>query len=332
MADATTPPADDSTKTPPAPTEEEVKAANKAEDAKWQGDFKEEDLTVPYSRDEEEDDDTNGDKGAGSADDKSDKSKVDEGGKSKDDGSVEGEPEDEDERFEEPAPVVTIADPGEYKAPDVSFKVEIKDGDKSKTVTIKTPEDAERIAENPDYFENPKQLMDFINKQSKMNNALDRSKEKYDDQKAKFDEQSEVETERQGYVDHIEKEIAYLIGKKELPAIPADLKEADWDDPEVAKREEIKLHRLLISRIQKERDTRVKAGLSPFVSALDVWKDIKNEKKAKDTETKAAGDSRKAAGARVAGVSASDQTPYVPKGIAVGNPNVFKRGQAAWDN
>ncbi len=50
----------------------------------------------------------------------------------------------------------------------------------------------------------------------------------------------------------------------------------------------------------------------------------------KKEETKAAGEARKAAGARVAGSSPAQQGSYVPKGIAVGNPNVFKRSEAIW--
>src|ERR1700741_82746 len=139
---------------PAKPTEEQVKAHNEAEEARWQGDYKEEDLAVPYKREDAKDDKKPGDKPDGT--------QGDDGGDKPDDKPGDSE---EVEQYSEPAPVITVEDTGEYKPADYSFEVTLKDG---KTVKVSTTEEAEKLADNPDNFETPKQLMDFINKQNKM--------------------------------------------------------------------------------------------------------------------------------------------------------------------
>lgn len=309
------------------PTEEQVKTANELEKAKWEGDYSEEDLKVPYKREEDDGD-------------KSKDSKTDDGSATKGDAKAGDDAEKPTEapavEYTEPTPILTVEDPGEFKPGDYSFKVVLKDGKKT---TVKTPQDAEDIAEDPENFETPAQLMDFINKQNKMNRNLERDEEKYQAQKEQFESQSAQESQRMEIVDNIAKEIQYLLDKGELPQITDPEVRRRWEtdpkaslDKEFIKNPGVAEQIQLVNKIAEEREARVKAGLSPNVSAIDMWREIKSEVEAKSKENKAAGESRKAAGSRVAGTSPAAQAPYVPKGIAVGNPNVFKRDQAVWDD
>ncbi len=99
----------------------------------WQDDFKDEELTIPYKREEKDagntDDSATTDKGDGTA-----------GGEDVADAEVQ-------EVYTDPAPIVTVEDPGDYTPADYSFEVTLKDG---KTVKVSTPEDAEKLADDPD--------------------------------------------------------------------------------------------------------------------------------------------------------------------------------------
>lgn len=299
---------------PATPTEDQVKVANEAEEAKWQGDFPEENLTIPYKR---EDDSASTDK-------------------SKATDNSEDDPENEEENTEvvtysDPEPIVTVQDPGDYKPADYSFEVTLKDG---KSVKVSTPEDAEKLADDPENFETPKQLMDFINKQNKMNTKLDKDKSDYDQRKAEFDTQTETEESRQANIENFTAEFKYLADKGLMPKIPKEFMDADWQDPEIAKQPGVKEQIELLDYMVKENETRMKAKVKPLTSIVDAYNawQLDTGRKQQEADNKAAGEARKAAGARVAGVSPSQQGSFVPKGIAVGNPNVMKRGAAVWDN
>lgn len=288
-------------------TEEQIKQANEAEAANWQGDFDAEDLKIPYTREVEP--------------------------KPEEPKATEEVAENEDENLEVrevPDSVVTVNDPGEYKPADYSFEVTLADG---KSVTVNSPEEAEKIADDADNFETPKQLLQFIRKSQRMENSLDRDKEKYEAQKEKFDEQSAEEKSRQETVNTFESEFLYLAGKGLIPKLSKELMSADWADPEVSKDKDVKVYAGIMDYLVKENAVRAKAGVKPMTSILDAftgWQ-LDSEQKTQADEKKAAGEARKAAGSRVAGVSATQQGSFAPKGIAVGNPNVFKRGQAIWD-
>ena len=312
----------------PAPTPEQVEAANKAEEARWQGDFKDEDLTIPYKSEGEDESKKDG------------KSAKTDGDGTGEDGKNEDEESDaeEVEQYSEPVPVITVQDPGEYKPADYSFEVTLKDG---KTVKVTTPEEAEKLADDPDNFETPKQLMDFINKQNKMQRNLDRDYEKWEAQKKTFTEQLETETQRRETIDTFVGEFQYLEGKGKIPKVAKEYRDADWSDPEVAKQPGVKEQIAILRYMEKENADRAKAKVKPLTSIIDAynaWKEDEGEQeranKAKEEEEakKAAAEARKAASGRVAGVSPAAQGTYVPKGIAVGNPHVFDRGAAQWDD
>lgn len=289
------------------PTEDQIKSANEAEMQRWEGDFPEEDLQVKYKREEDQGEDS--------------KSEV----------ATEDEEEPEHVEYSDPEPVLTTQDPGEYKAADYSFDVTLKDG---KTVTIKTPEDADKVAEDPDNFEKPKQLLDFINKATSMRNKLERDYEKWEDSKKTFETQSQTETQRVETVKTFTAEFDYLADKGLLPAIPRELKNADWQDPEVAKDPVVKQYNEILDYLLKENEVRAKAKIRPLTSIIDAFNawTLETGKQAATESKKAAGEARKAAGSRVAGVSSSEQKGFVPKGIAVGRTGMFDRNQAVWDN
>jgi hypothetical protein len=299
---------------PQVPTEDQVKAANEAEAKKWEGDFSEESLSIPYKREEIKTND-----------------------KQTDDKSTDTEDVTEDTdtevTYSEPEPVVTVQDPGQYTPADYSFEVTLANG---KSVKVSTPEEADKLAEDPENFETPKQLLDFIRRSQKMENSLDRDKTKYEADKKAFDEQKASETQRLEALNVMQSEFDYLVSKGSLPKIDKQYLDADWSDPEVAKQSGVKEQIDLINYMQKENAVRAKAKVKPITSVVDAynaWKlENKSEIDAKEQARVAAGEARKAAGARVAGSSPAQQGSYVPKGIAVGNPNVLKRGAAVWDD
>lgn len=311
----------------PVPTEEQVKAANEAEEAKWQDDFKEEDLVIPYKQ---KDNNESEDKKDGK--DSEQKTKTTEQEGKTDDGSSD------EVVYSEPEPLVTVEDPGEYRPADYSFEVTLKDG---RTTKVSTPEEADRLSEDPDNFETPKQLLDFIKKSTQMQNKLDKDYEKWESQNKTFQEQTETETQRRENIENFVSEFNYLVNKGLVPKIDKQYVDADWSDPEIAKQSGVKEQIALLNYMVKENEERSRAKIKPLTSMIDVYNawmqdedHQKAEAKRKEAEEaqKAAGEARKAAGARIAGVSPSQQGTYVPKGIAVGNPNVFKRGAAVWDN
>lgn len=302
------------------PTQEQIDEADKAEDEKWQGDFKEEDLKIPYKREAEDDKSKNGTTDSSATADKGNGTSSDE----------DVEDEEIQEVHEEPTPVVTIQDPGEYKPADYSFDVTLADG---KTVKISNPEDAEKISEDPDNFKTPKQLLDFIKRSTQMQNKLDKDLERYEEQKNAFNIQTQTQSQRQEIVNNTANEIEYLVEKGKLPKADEKYATANWSDPLVSKQPGVKEQIALLNYMSKENNLRAKAGIKPFgpIDALTAMQSDENEQ-ARLKKAKEAGEQRRAASSKVAGVSPTQTGAYVPKGIAVGNPNVFKRNQAVWDN
>ncbi|CAB4132708.1 hypothetical protein UFOVP253_56 [uncultured Caudovirales phage] len=298
-----------------APTQEQLdanKAAVDAENARWQGDFKEEDLIIPYKREENDENKDN----KGDSDKKADDTNTND--------------EELEVTYEAPAPVVTASDPGTFTPGDYSFEVTLKDG---KSVKISTPEEADKIADDPDNFETPRQLSDFLKKSLTMSNKLERDREKYEADKKLYDEQTETAKQRQETVDSLSSELNYLVSKGLMPKIDAKYVNADWTDPAVASQPGVKEQIALLNYMVKENEVRMKAGVKPITSGVDAfnaWK-LENAGKEAQDEAKAAGEARKVASARVAGSSPAQQGSFVPKGIAVGRV-MPQRGAAVWDN
>lgn len=294
-----------------SPTEEQVKAANEAEMARWEDDFDQDSLEVK-SKNEVED--------AQGSDEEAEE-------------EVEsGEPADDEvvEQHNEPAPVITTEDPGEYKAADYSFEVTDKDG---KTVKISTPEEAEKFADDDDNFTTARALKDFLSKAGKMETKLDRDYEKWETLKKTHNDQIATQQERDKTVQSLTAGFEYLIAKGFMPQIdPADAV-ADWNDAEVAKHAGVKEQIALINYMTKENAQREKAGIPILASALDAFNawTLDTGRKQEAQDQRAAGQARRAAGARVASVSSSNQGTYIPKGIAVGR-TLPLRGAANWED
>jgi hypothetical protein len=303
-----------------APTEEQIVSANEAEMSRWEDDFDQDKLEV---KSKPEGDDAN-DKATG----KDNEEVVNNSGNAKSDTGAKEV--DNQEEYSAPESVVTVDDPGDYQAADYSFEVTLKDG---KTVKVSTPEEADKLADDPDNFETPKQLMDFINKQNKMNRNLDRDFDKWESQKKTFDDQTATAQERQQSVDNLVKGFEYLTAKGLLPEVDeADLT-ADWNDPEVAKHDGVKEQIELMSYMVKENASRTKAGIPLLTSALDAYNSwqLDTSRQREEQQHKEDGEARRMAGARVSGVSTGPQAPYVPKGISVGRTLNF-RGGANWED
>lgn len=296
------------------PTEEQVTKANEAELAKWEGDFPEEDLTIPYKRE----------------DDAEEKPKATEPPKDDDTTTAPTEEDTETVAYTDPTPLVTVQDPGEYTPADYSFEVTLKDG---KTKKITSSEQADELAEDPENFETPKQLLDFIRRSQKMENQLDKDKATYDDTKKKFDEQVASESERMESINSMAAEFDYLIGKGLVPKVAPEFINADWQDPEVAKQPGVKEQSEILSYMVKENQARSKAKvkqLTSVVDAFNAWQ-LDTERKQVAEDSKAAGQARKAASARISSGSPAQQGTFVPKGIAVGKV-MQRRGAAVWDD
>lgn len=294
--------------------EDQVKTANDMEAARWGDDFPIDQLDVPYTREEPTLESKKGEQTQTTDDD--------------------NEEEDEEDESLDLAPVEQVdksEDPGSYVPKDYSFKVTIAGG---KEVTISSPKEAESIADNPDNFETPKQLMDFLNKSNKLERNLEHDQDDWQRRRDAYDAKVQSVTERQTVVNNLSNEIEYLGNKGLLPKIPAEYKDADWSDAEVRKQTGVKEAIGLINYMTKENTRREKAGISPISSALDALNAFNQDKERKEAvkHSKEAGESRKVAGARIAGVSAGSEGGYTaPKGIAVGNPNVLKRGRVDWE-
>lgn len=226
------------------------------------------------------------------------------------------------------APVTTVTDPGEFKPQDYSFDVTI-DG---KTTKVATVEEADAIAANPDNFETPAQLMDFIRKSNKMENGIEKDKAAWDQAKQSFDQQQQAETDRREQIDTIAAEINYLQQRGDLPPVNETYTNADWKDPLVAKQPGVREQLALLTYMGEENDRRAKAGLKSRISVLDAFNgwQIEQAKNKAATDKKTAGEQRKNAGSKVAGQQAAPVTTR-PTGIKVGRVGNLNDLSAGWN-
>lgn len=281
----------------------------------WQSDFTDEQLTIPYKREATDE----------KTEDESDK----------DSGDTETAGEDTDatlsEELSEVEPVITVQDPGEYQPADYSFEITDKNG---KTVKISTPEEAEKFADDDENFQTAKDLKNFLSKSQRMESKLDHDYEKWEEKKQTFTQQLETETERRETVASYESEFNYLATKGLIPKLSAELRTADWQDPEIAKNQDVKIYSDILSYLVEENKLRANANVRPMTSIVDAynaWQLDTTRQKAEDGK-KAAGEARKTAGAKVSSGSPAQQGTFVPKGISVGRSNIFARGNANWED
>lgn len=243
------------------------------------------------------------------------------------------EDETEDDEDEEEAVQPTnqpefqpIPDPGTFTPQDHSFTVELASG---KTVTIRTPEQADEIGDDPENFETPKQLLDFVRKAQKMQTQIDRDQEDYDKKKAAYDEQKELIELISQEETRIKNEFAYLVDNGDLPKLPKNSETIEWAK---SKDPAIKEHMEIIKFMEKESAKRQAKGLAPITSPIDAFAayQVQQAKKNKTKANQEAGEQRKANSARIASSSPSP-VGYQPKGIAVGRVGNLRNMGTGWD-
>lgn len=249
--------------------------------------------------------------------------------------------QEEVEEYEAPQPQVYAEDPGEFQPKDYTFEVIIYDdeGKKPKTIAIKEPADFDRLIDDDANFGAPGALLKAQRLAIKMENGLERDETDWRRQKDLYEEQAGTERQRQEQIANIGVEINYLVAKGSLPDITDPAAKRRWNedgksylDKEFIKTPGIKEQLDLLAYMRKENDARTKAGLRPLTSALDAFNAMQLEqrdRKAKDVHRQA-GEARKAAGARVAGVSPAPTGIQAPKGIAVGRGGSLRDLGGGW--
>lgn len=223
---------------------------------------------------------------------------------------------------------VLVQNPGEFKSQDYSFEAVIK----GKSIKVTSVEEAEALADDPENFTTPKELLDFMRKSNKMENGIEKDKLTWEQSKAEFDRQQEAQEARQQEINTISAEINYLVQKGELPPIAKEYQAADWSDPLVAKQPGVREQVALLKYMGEENDRRQKAGLKNTVSALDAfngWK-IEEAKVKADLDNKTASQQRKDNGAKVASSSAAPITNR-PKGVSVGRVGNLNNLSSGWN-
>lgn len=243
---------------------------------------------------------------------------------------IDEEPDETDEEEEDataPQQIVPetpkTPDPGEYKPTDYSFEVQVydKDGNNPKTRKITSLEQWDDLLENDPNLGSASALLKAQRNATKMENSSDRDKRDYDTKKTAFDtEVTEIAT-RKAAVDTMTSEIGYLQAKGDLPAVAKEYVDANWSDPEIAKKPGVKEQVQLLNYMRDENKRRTAANLKPMTSILDAFNafQIDQAKKGNVARRQTAGQQRKTAGARVAGVSSgAPSSSGAPAGISVG--------------
>lgn len=221
---------------------------------------------------------------------------------------------------EEPIYQTTLEDPGEFEPTDYSFEVTVYDteGKNGKPVKITSVDEFEKLLDEEKNFGTASALLKAQRLATKMESGQERDKAKWEaDKKAYNDQQAEVEAQNT-QVNQLAAELNYLVAKGKLPKVAKQYQTADWSDPEVAKQPGIKEQIEVLEYMQKENIARRKAGLSDIgvSAALSELTMERAQEATKIAETKA-GEARRLAGAKVAGVNPGPVSA-APKGVMVG--------------
>lgn len=241
--------------------------------------------------------------------------------------------DEEEEEYEEPTPIITAKDPGEFKPKDYSFEVTVYDeeGKNGKSVKIKSIDDFEELLDKDANFGTSSALLKAQRLATKMENNAERDQSEWQKKMDDYADQNKAAQDQQDQITNVAKEISYLVSKGKLPAADKKYANADWSDPEIAKQPGVKEQVELLNYMRKENNARIKAGLKPFGSALDAFNALQLESRDKKAATvkKQAGEARKEAGARVAGSSPAPVS-NAPKGVAVGRGGSLRDLNAGW--
>lgn len=229
-----------------------------------------------------------------------------------------------------------LEDPGDFTPSDNSFEVTIYTGEegkeKPKTVKITSVDDAEKLLEDDPNFGSAKNLLDFNRKVTKMETKLENEQAEHDKRKEAYDKQVETVEQNNQRVEAIANELTYLTSKGKLPKMDDKYITANWNDPEIAKKDGVREQIALIKYMNKENLERRKLGLSSM-GAIDAYNAMQSEAidKQRSTVKTDAAQERKTAGARVAGTSTAPVST-APRGISVGRGGSLRElGQSQWN-
>lgn len=229
---------------------------------------------------------------------------------------------------------VTVPDPGVFTPTDYSFSVMVFDGEgkNGRPTKINSIEEWDSLLEGEPNLGSSSATLKAERAATRMVSNSERDKTDYDTKKANFDKAKEAADTEMAGTQRIIDEMSYLVSRGDLPPITAEQVNLNWKDPAIAKQPGIKEQVELVAYMQNESAKRVAAGLAPMTSLIDALTSMKldqRNKQASTTKVKA-GEARREAGARVAGVQPQPASA-APKGISVGRGGSLKDlGRESW--
>lgn len=234
--------------------------------------------------------------------------------------------DDDLEDDEEPEParagtITSLPDPGEFTPTDRSFQVQLynEDNKPTKTVTIKSVEDFEQLLDEEANFGTASALLKAQRLATKMEAGAERDKADYDKTKADYDQQVAQTKAQQQWLTQTQSELDYMVAQGDLPKIPNKLKNADWNDPEIAKDPGVKAQLDLMKFMDAENKKLKAAGL-PIITSMQAAYNAMERRQAKQaaaTTTQQRTQARRQQGAKIAGANPGPVSS-IPKGVSVG--------------
>lgn len=244
----------------------------------------------------------------------------------------EDEVEEDLEDAEELDQTVSVEDPGEFTPSDYSFEITTYDeeGKNPRTRKISSVEQWDKLLDADPNFGNAAALLRAQRAATKMETALDRDKRDYDKAKADYDKAVEDVNTREAGSTRLISEMAYLEERGDMPRVPNKYRN-DWNTADAKKNDAVKQQLALLSYMSKENKSRTKAGLEPMHSLIDAYNamQLDSRRTVEKNAKQAAGEARKAAGARVASGSPSP-VGGAPAGISVGQGGSLRDLNSGW--
>jgi len=221
-----------------------------------------------------------------------------------------------------------VADPGEFTPGDYSFELTVFDaeGKNPKVVKITSLDQFDTLLESDPNLGNSAAVARAFRAQTKMERGLEDDTKAYEAKKQEYDQTVQNAAARESQMSQWQSELDYLVGKGELPPMPAELhvSKANWNDPTVAKQPAVKAQMELLEYFRVENAARTKAKLAPMTSLLDAYQGFARqaEKAQTQSDRELNAQARKNAGAKVA-PSAPRPATTAPKGISIGRTGLL---------
>ena len=208
-------------------------------------------------------------------------------------------------------------DPGDFQPKgDYSFEITTTDG---KTIKINSQAEAETFAEildeNPDLI-SASQFTKFNRSIARMDVGLERERQDYEDNKAKFEQEQAQAEVRDNQIRQWNGELNYLRSKGLIPT-PTKEQDADWLNNKDA--DGIKEALSIFEWMDKENQARRQAGIAEVVSAVDAFQMMKAEQSEQiaQEERQREGEQRRSKG-KMIGDNAPHQSVNQPAGSIIG--------------